>query len=187
MKLAKQLLTASSLALLAGCVSTPVVQEYQSTETGRWHVTSNGQAKITLHEGGSYVYADFQCRSRELPRSVVAFRHVQPGPDSNKLANDDRVFIREMVEGYESGRFRRQIYVDGKAFEDGMQKTSTYDPDTSTFNYVSFYWANSELIEAMRRGSEMKLVYTLGTAKGKIEEVVPLAGSSVAMDEVDCG
>lgn len=116
----------------------------------------------------------------------MALRHVMPGPEGDTLTQDDNEFIREMVEDYESGRFRRQIYVDGKAFEDGMQKTSMYDPDTSTFNYVSFYWANSELIEAMRRGSEMKLVYTFGTAKGNIEEIVPLTGSSAAMNAVDC-
>ncbi len=186
MKHAKQLLTAGAFALLTGCVSTPV-QDYQSPETGEWYVTSNGQAKIDLGIVRSHLYADFKCNPSEQPKSYMALRHVTPGPDGNTLTQGDKEFIREMVEDYESGRFRRQIYVDGKAFEDGMQKTSMYDPDTSTFNYVSFYWANSELIEAMRRGSEMKLVYTLGTAKGKVEEIVPLEGSSAAMDAVDCG
>lgn len=185
MKHAKQLLTAGAVALLAGCVSTPV-QDYQSPETGEWYVTSNGQAKINLGNDRSYLFADFKCNPSEQPKSYMALRHVMPGPKADKLTQDDKEFIREMVEVYESGRFRRQIYVDGRAFEDGMQKTSMYDPETSTFNYVSFYWANSELIDAMRRGSEMKLVYTLGTTKGKIEEIVPLAGSSAAMDTVDC-
>ncbi len=186
MKHARHLLTASSFALLAGCVSTPV-QESQFPEAGKWYVTPNGQVKIALGNGRSYVFTDFKCNPPEQPKSYMALRDVSPGPDASNLTQDDKEFIRDLVESYESGKFRRQIYVDGRVYEDGLQKTAMYDPQTSSLNYVSFYWTNSELIEAMRRGSEMKFVYKYGTAKGTVETIVPLTGSSTAMDAVDCG